>query len=396
MMTPMIGFIMLPIYTSHLSPAEYGVMTTIQTLVGMLQLFLLLSLHGAVTRFYYDYSDDPHKLKAYLGSIFNFTLIFSTGIVALLLLFDDIITSILFKQIPKSPYYYYLLAISWCSALFALPMALYRAQEKAGTFVLINAIKAFAIMGLTIYLLIIQGFGAESALISQAVVTFIVVLITYGKQLKYFSFSLNPDLVKQSLMFSLPLLPHVASGWIINSSDRVILEKFIPIADLGVYALAVQVSMILSLFYSSVNNALVPRYTKLRKDGLEEQATKLLRVFLYIVIFFGLLSIPVAITAVQLLASEVYQQANILIPFLLIAQIIKGIYFIPTAKLFYIKKTKSIATSSVIAALCNIIINIIMIPIIGVYGAILSTITAEVIRILLLYRASKEKIQVHY
>ncbi|MFD1037193.1 hypothetical protein ACFQ3N_01960 [Virgibacillus byunsanensis] len=58
MMTPMIGLIMLPIYTGYLTPAEYGIMTVL-TLVGMLQLFLLLSLHGAVTRFFYDFLDKP-------------------------------------------------------------------------------------------------------------------------------------------------------------------------------------------------------------------------------------------------------------------------------------------------------------------------------------------------
>lgn len=45
MMTPMIGLIMLPVFTSYLSPTEYGIMTTVQSIMGMLQLLLLLSLH---------------------------------------------------------------------------------------------------------------------------------------------------------------------------------------------------------------------------------------------------------------------------------------------------------------------------------------------------------------
>ncbi|WP_010648135.1 oligosaccharide flippase family protein [Oceanobacillus massiliensis] len=38
MMTPAIGLVMMPIYTNYLSPEEYGIMTTVQTLAGMFQL----------------------------------------------------------------------------------------------------------------------------------------------------------------------------------------------------------------------------------------------------------------------------------------------------------------------------------------------------------------------
>ncbi|MCT2534645.1 oligosaccharide flippase family protein [Aquibacillus koreensis] len=388
MMTPMIGFILLPIYTGYLSPAEYGIMTTVQTLVGMLQLFLLLSLNGAVTRFFYDFLEEPQKQKEFLGSIFTFVLCFSTIIALILYFFSDSIGSLLFKNIPINPFYSYLIGLSWLSALLALPLALFRAQEKAGLFVSVNIIKALLIMGLTVYLIIGKGLGAEGALISQLIVTFIVVLFTFGWQFKLIKFSLNSLYIKQSLLFSLPLLPHVASVWIISSSDRIILEKFISIEDLGIYALAAQVSMVLALFYTSVNNALVPRYVSLLKEGNEIKAKRLLKAFSYIVLIFGITSIPVAMYALNFFASNQYNGAVSLIPFLLIGQIVKGFYFIPAAKLFYSKKTKVIATSSTIAAVSNILINFITIPLIGIYGAIVSTIVAEVLRVFFVYRGS--------
>lgn len=389
MMTPMIGLIMLPIFTNYLTPAEYGIMTTVQTLVGMLQLFLLLALNGAVTRFFYDFLDQPEKQKEYLGSIYIFVLIFSTIIATILMFFSNSIGSLLFRNIPINPFYFYLIGLSWVTALSSLPMALFRAQEKAGLFVVINLVKALFVMAITVYLIIGRGLGAESVLISQLLITFIVVLLTFGIQLKFLKFSLNLTFVKQSLLFSLPLLPHVASGWIISSSDRVILEKIVDIADLGIFALAAQVSMVLAVFYTSVNNALVPRYTMLRKEGNELKANRLLKIFSYVVLIFGVVSIPIAMYSIKLITSSEYYGAIGLIPILLIGQIVKGFYFIPVAKLFYAKKTKAIATSSTLAAIINLIINLIAIPFIGIYGAIASTIIAEIIRFLLIYRASK-------
>lgn len=56
-------------------------------------------------------------------------------------------------------------------------------------------------------------------------------------------------------------------------------RKFVDLSDLGFFALAVQVSMVLSLFYSSINNAIVTRYTKLSKQGENEKVDKLLNYF---------------------------------------------------------------------------------------------------------------------
>lgn len=127
----------------------------------------------------------------------------------------------------------------------------------------------------------------------------------------------------------------------------------------------------------------------LRKEGNELKANRLLKIFSYVVIIFGVVSIPIAMYSIKLITSSEYYGAIALIPILLIGQIVKGFYFIPVAKLFYAKKTKAIATSSSMAAIINVIINLLAIPFIGIYGAIISTIIAELLRFLLIYRASK-------
>lgn len=390
MMTPAIGIIMMPIYTHYLDIEKYGIMTTIQTLAGLFQLLLLLSLHGAVTRFYYDFLDDKVEQKRYLGSIFLFVLIFSTVMAILLIFLYKPIGSILFSEIPIKPYYFYLIGLAWVNSLIVLPLALWRAEEKAGTYVVFNLLKSILIMTATSFLLIVKGQGIISILTVNIVISIIFIFISYLMTRKSYSLNLNLNYIKASLLFSLPLIPHVASSWIIKSSDRVILEKFVSLDELGLYSLAVQVAVVMSLFYTGVNNALVPRYTKLRKEGKIIQANKLLKIFMIIIIFSGLAAIPIALYSMDILASNEYAEAKTFIPILIIGEVIKGFYFIPVAKLFYIKSTKAIAVSSIIAALVNISFNFILIPLLGVYGAALSTIIAEVIRFSLIFIASRK------
>ena len=87
MMTPAIGVVLLPVYTAYLTPAEYGTMTTVQAVVGVLQLIMILSLHGSVTRLYYDFINKKEELKKYIGSLFLFVLLFATLLSISLLLF---------------------------------------------------------------------------------------------------------------------------------------------------------------------------------------------------------------------------------------------------------------------------------------------------------------------
>lgn len=390
MVTPLIGFIMLPVYTRSFTTEEYGVLTTIQTLVGMLQFILLLSLQSAVTRFYYDHLNNPEKQREYLGTIYLFVLVFSSLIGLLLLIFSAPIGTLLFKNIPINPFYYYLLCLSWVTALLTLPMTLLRVKEKAGLYVLINLLKALFIMGTTIILVVFMDYGVESVLFSQIVITSVVMLVMFVMQSKSLRLSMNIKYLLQSLAFSIPLLPHVASSWIISSADRIILEKYVDISDIGIYSLAVQVSLVLSLFYNSVNRALVPRYTKLKKEGLHDDAGRLLKIFNYLVIIFGLISIPVAMVGLSYLIPSNYNGAISFLPLLLIAQIISGLYFIPAAKLFYVKKTKIVATSSVISASISVLVCLTTAPYIGVYSAIISSFLSEFVRLLIVYRYSKK------
>src|SRR5699024_10911543 len=333
--------------------------------------------------------NNEETMKHYISTIFTFVLIFSTISSIILIILNKPIGNILFQNIPINPYYFYLIGLSWVDGLFVLPMSLFRAQEKAAKFVFINVLKSFLIMVISVILIVYLGYGAESVLLSHFIISTLITIYTYGSILKVVKLRMNINYLKESLYLSIPLMPHLASTWIISASDRVILEKYIPLSELGIYSLSAQISTVLAIFYSGVNQAMVPRFTRLIKDGKNESAKHLLKNFNRIVVIFGIASIPIAMFATNIIVQGDYKGAIYLLPYLLIGHMIRGFYFVPVAQLFYIKKTKSIASSSMIAATTNIIINLLLIPFIGVHGAILSTIVAELIRYGLIKKHSK-------
>lgn len=382
MLPPLTGIILLPVFTKYFTPGEYGIFTTVQSYVWILQLLMILSLHGAITRLYYDYKENSKEQKEYLGSVVMFTIVFASVISGLLLLLKPVAGPLLFKNIPIDPYYNILIYFALFSSLSLVPMAILRAQERAKSFVIINIIKSVIVMAVTSIAVIFMNKGPEAALFSFIIAGIGTGLGYIAVLFKSVRISFKASYIKQSLAFSIPLMPHVISGWAITASSRFILEKFVELDELGRFSLAAQMAMVLGMLYTGVNNAFVPRYTRLRKDAKDTEAKKIMKYFQMAVVVLGGMAIVFSLLIIEWLLPSKYNGVSGILVFLLIAEIIRGFYFVVVARLFYIKNTKIVGISSVSAATVNVSVNLLLIPIIGLWGAVVAAIAAELTRFL--------------
>lgn len=380
MITPAMGLILLPIYTSYLTPGEYGTITTIQALAGVLQLIMLLSLHGAIARLYYEFLEKPKEQEKYLGSIFLFVLLFSSALSIFLFVLKPFIGNLLFGSILLDPFYFYFIILSFFTSLSSIFLSIIRVKERPWSLVGGYALKSFLLLFISLFVIIKLGMGASGALLASIIAEGVVLLVYLFICKRDMTFLISKSYVWMSLSYSIPLLPHTLSNWFIVASDRIILEKFISLDQLGYYSLAAQMSTVLRMLYMSINSAYVPRYNLLQKQGKSASAEKMNTYFLVIILITGIVAIVCSGFLLRLMASESYYPAQRFLPFLLIGEMIQGINFIIAAKLLYSKKTGSVSASSLIAAAINIVINLSLIPVIGVWGAVVSTIAAECIR----------------
>jgi O-antigen/teichoic acid export membrane protein len=383
MMIPLAGFILLPFFTAILSPEEYGIMTTVHALVGFLQLFMVLSLHGAITRLYYDFQKEKERQKRYLGSILCFVLLFSIGLSILLWLAKPVVGHFLFAAIPIDPYYDYLVGLSMLAAFNSIPTTILRIKERAATFVLIHVIKSGLVIMLSFYFLLSIKMGASSYLLAVLLTSIVTFLLSIWLIRKDIVITFSGVFIKSSLIYSLPLLPHVLSNWFITTSDRVILEKFVSLELLGIYALAVQMATIVRMFFIGINSAFVPKYNDLMSKGKENEAEKISKMFSFMIVSIGVLSLIASPYLLAFLATPEYSGATYYTVALLGVEIIFGMNYIFTAKIAFAKQTGKMSISSGLAAILNILINFILIPVIGLWGAVISTYLAEVTRTLL-------------
>src|SRR5690606_37597938 len=246
-----IPFLLLPVLTAYLSQEHYGVVDIFYNTTLIITPIIGLSIVQSVGRYYFE--------KIVLSKFISTVLIvlLSTGLILTAL---SLIFSILFEQqlmaydIPP-----YLIFLAFLYSLFTqlseILLVLWRVSFKVAYFGVFRVSKTALDLGLSIFLIASLGYGWEGRIYPQVIVSFVfaVVALVLLFKFKYLSRSIKTDKVyrKQALSYSVPLIFHTFGGYVINFSDRFFLLLMLGMSDVGVYSVAYQIGMVISLIQNS-------------------------------------------------------------------------------------------------------------------------------------------------
>lgn len=178
-----------------------------------------------------------------------------------------------------------------------------------------------------------------------------------------------------ALKFNIPLIPHYLSQSILNSSDRIMIERMVSADAAGIYSLAYSISLIMNMFNNALTQAFSPWVYEKIKFRKEEEISALLLPSILLIAFVNLILIVFAPEVVRIFAPPSYYEAIWTIP-----PVVMSVYFIYLYDVFsyyefYYEKTSFIAGATVAAALTNLILNYICIRQFGYIAAGYTTLT---------------------
>ena len=172
-----IGFILLPIYTRFLTPADYGILSVTSVIASILMIILIFGQRGSMTRFYYDVHEDKNKLKKYLSTIVILTLIISLFATTMLYFFGESLFSSFIPDVSFKPYITIVLGISFLSIPLSFVLVLLQVREKAIQHSTINILQFIITTIFIIYFVVIAREGALGSLKGQFISTAIFFII---------------------------------------------------------------------------------------------------------------------------------------------------------------------------------------------------------------------------
>ncbi|MFB2649027.1 lipopolysaccharide biosynthesis protein [Shewanella mangrovisoli] len=387
-----IPFLLLPILTRALSPAEYGQIAMFQTLVAGLAAFIGLNAVGAANRKYYDDDSNIYEFSQYNGTCLHILLGSTVVMLCIVAAFSKQLSE--FLSIPVS-WIYSAVIFSALSFVINLRLGQWQVRGEASKFGALQIGNSLFNMVLSLLLVIALHFGAQGRIDAQVIaasLSAMLALSMLAKEKLISFFCWRPDNLKQVLQFGVPLIPHIFGCFLLSAVDRFVINQELGIAEAGVYMVAVQLSMALNIVFDAINKAYVPwLFEILKRDILAEKRKVVKYTYCYFLLLLLLAPIPFLIGpwALVLIAGEEYRAAADVIGWLCLGQIFGGMYLMVTNYVFYAKKTGTLSIVTIVSGMLNVLMLLIMVPEYGVLGAAWAFILAKLVQFLFVLKLCK-------
>jgi len=353
---------------------DYGIINTLQVLSAIIVIFFTLNIDRAVYRLYHDYTSEDDK-QAYLGSIFLIMSIISTIVLVILLLFPQII-SILFESIAFKPYIILSILTTYISTFQIVPQIIFQLRDKAKQHLIFSLCKTILTTGLTLWFVLHRHEGAIGFLKSQLIGALVITPFLLPYTFSEVKFQVRKHHIIESIKISAPLIPTILSAWILNLSDRIFIERYLSLSEVGIYSLGYKIASLLLVVSAGFGIAYSPIFFQLANDekiSAKKYLQKYNELYLMFILVLGFLLSLFAKEIITVLFSSIYTSASGIIIIIIASLIFSETTGLLSKMYMQTKKVSMIMYIQITSAILNIIFNAMLIPQYGIYGAAYAT-----------------------
>lgn len=368
-----ISFILLPIYTHYLSPADYGILSYTNTIILFLFVLGTMSLNSFVLRYYFVWNNEKDRRRL-IGSVVAAITVMNILILFLAYVSFPYLIDNFQIQIPWDPYFKLAIISNFLDSFSIIPLVVYRVRQDALNFVSISLGKSLLLVAFNLFFVVylqIGLIGSYYAMLCTYIPYFFLYIYIIRKYAGlYFDFSI----IKEGLKYSSPLIPGALAYLILSVSDRIILEQNVPLSQIGVYNVAFTISLALNIIIQSGYKAIEPeifqRYGKTGYYNFIKNAQKRFFILIYA------MALCICLFSQEIfffMTSKNFHDGYKLVPLLIVGVVMTGQNVIYSGILSAEKRTKVVGGATFSGAICSILFNLILIPLWGIYAAALSS-----------------------
>jgi len=399
-LSKVIAVALLPLYTRHLTLADYGAAEVMFASVVAASIVVRFGLIEAVLRFYYKEGEDPDRVVA---SSFAGLFWFSTlGALVALPFATPLGEALLDPQTPAE------LAVApelarisigglWVLTLFEFLLTLFRLEERARAYFLTTIVNVLLTIGLTIVLVVGLDEGARGLLIGSYAsgAAFVVGLIVV--QRRRLSLRFDTGLLRRLLRFGLPTMPAEVSLYALNFIDRIIIVRTVGLAEAGLYSLAVKFAQGINVLVRGFQLAWPPLAYSIRDD---EEAR---RAYAAVVTLF-VAGCAFVVTGMWLfarwiaraLAAPKFFESWEAVGLISTAVTLYALYMVLVVILGRTGRTEFNLPATIAALAVNVVLNLILVPTLEIVGAGIALVASYLVVLALMYGFSQRLFPVPY
>lgn len=397
-----LNFFLVPFYTNKFLPAEYGIVAILYSYIAILNVFFSIGLESGYMKFASTQEVGTKKqnfsnpfIIVFLNSLFLSFLIFT---------FSSELTGVFQIEEKDSYLIKYSALILLFDAIVLIPFAYLRLNNKAKSFAGIKITSIIINVIMNIVLISYFHFGIEAVFISNLVSSVITFLMLIPVLKENIDFTFCKELFSELMRFSIPYIPAGIAANIVQIINRPILKYLTDDKTVGIFQANYRLGIFMMLIVSMFEFAWRPFFLLNAKEpDAKNIFSKVLTLFVLATSFIFLIITIFIEDVIKMklffgytLIGKAYWAGLNIVPVILFAYLLNGMYVNFMAGIYIEKKTKYLPLITGLGAAANVLTNFILIPKYSYMGAAIATLISYLVMMLGIYYVSNKFYRINY
>lgn len=388
---PLVSLVLAPFLTHHLSLSDYGALAITNTAIGLAAGITQLGLSSAFFRAYgYDYSAERDR-RGVVATVTALLCLISIPATVVVAMMAPQLANLLFGHSSLGIYISLACGVVLLQNLTVPGLAWLRAESRPLFYSLLSISNLVVTLLGTIFLVGVLNGGVPGAIIANGLGYACIVICTIPFIVLRTGIKIRVDIAKNLLAFGLPLVVNFISYWVLQLLDRYLLSLFASLAETAKYTVAYSLGSVMSVVIIAPFTLAWPTMMfaiAKRKDA--SQVFRLVFRWLSMLLLFAAFGFSLVATFIlDWLFPVAYRSVAYVIPIVAESLVFYGLYFVFMAGANIQRKTWLAAVFTTIAAVVNVALNLVLIPLYGAMGAATATLIAYIVLALAAYIANR-------
>jgi O-antigen/teichoic acid export membrane protein len=376
LIVPIVGMITLPIFARVFTPSQYGLLelgTTTQTVAVAVT---DAGLTAAALRSFYDYTrDEESERRSVMLTGFVATSAIASAVSVLLIGFRDELSSWLFGEPDQGT-----LLIAIAFSVLAVNTWRYvgevmRVRFQAFSYLTMSALAATVTTTLGVTGVLALAWRVDGIFFAAVAGNSVAALYGVLAVRRWLKGRFSTPELRTMLAYGLPLVPSALSAWALALIDRIILSRLGSLSEVGEYAVANRLALLLTIGMTAFLFALSPFLLSTYSEDPRQEKAARGRTLTYLTFILAFAGLTLTLFAKEIfeIVAPAFDDAYLAVGPLALGTALYGISALLTTGLAIVRKTAHLAALGIVAAVLNILLNFALIPPFGIVGAGLAT-----------------------
>ncbi len=382
-----VNFGLVVLYTRFLTPSDFGTVALAEVIAAIVAGISSLGLSAAMQPLYFSYASERTILHKCISTLLRFGVAATVFFVISSLLLGTSVVQVTGIRVAFFPYIALAIGTATALQLVDYRLVLYQIEEKPVSYSMLAAACFLFTALATVYRVILLRGGAVGLLGGKLTGALFTFCLAAWLCRRWLSGGWQPSFLREALPVSLPLVPHLLLALGLVAADRLILQRYRSMQEVGLYSLAYTLGMVMFLVTVSVAQAWSPVFYRLASEG-EAMRSPIGRMLGTVVLLLGTIAVfgsAIAHPFIRGVLDSRYWQAATLVPLVIGGYLFHAIFVLFQMSALHKRKAQFIWVVSIVALITNLVLNFAWDPKWGMYGAAWATTVAYAVEGFLMY-----------